>query len=203
MIKLIAFLGNYGKKYENTRHNAAWVVLPELDIWSRLSWQNKFRGEYAKCVHPADSTESLHFLKPHTYMNLSGESVGELAKFFKLKCENILVVHDELEIKPATISLKWAGGLGGHNGLRSIKAALGTPDFWRLKIGIGKPQFENADIAGYVLSAFSKSELSGLNRASVNLNDLLNKVLNCKNQGELKVLLNGKPSIKIELKDEK
>ena len=89
-------------------------------------------------------------------MNLSGESIQPLAAFYKIKPEEILVVHDELELPCGTVSLKWSGGLGGHNGLRSTKEKLGTADFWRLRFGIGRP--EHPDIAGYVLSDFTQDE---------------------------------------------
>lgn len=98
----------------------------------------------------------LHFLMPLTYMNLSGDSVGEAAAFFKIPAERVLVVHDELELPLGTASLKFSGGLGGHNGLRSIKARLGTADFWRFRVGIGRPN--HADISGWVLSDFSRDE---------------------------------------------
>ena len=100
--------------------------------------------------------ESVYFLKPETYMNLSGESIIALMQFFKIKADEVLVVHDELELPCGTVSLKWSGGLGGHNGLRSTKENLGTADFWRLRFGIGRP--DHKDIAGYVLSNFTSDE---------------------------------------------
>ena len=183
MISLVAFLGNYGREYENTRHNAAWLFEKSLPFSSEIRWQEKFRGEYAVFEPealsaifartgllqgkdggafgvPSGAPEKIYFLKPLTYMNLSGESIGELARFFKIKSDEILVVHDELELPFGTVSLKWSGGLGGHNGLRSTKATLGTADFWRLRFGIGKP--ESKDIADYVLSAFSAAERESL-----------------------------------------
>ena len=93
---------------------------------------------------------------PETYMNLSGQSIGEVCQFYKIKPEEVLVIHDELELNPGFFSLKWSGGLAGHNGLRSTKSVLGTQDFWRIRFGIGKPQ--NVNIADYVLSNFSKEE---------------------------------------------
>ena len=183
MISLVAFLGNYGREYENTRHNAAWLFEKSLPFSSVLNYQEKFRGEYAVIEtkelasqfaktgllttkdggepHVPDvAPEKIYFLKPLTYMNLSGESIGELAHFFKINPNEILVVHDELELPFGTVSLKWSGGLGGHNGLRSTKATLGTADFWRLRFGIGKP--EGKDIADYVLSSFSAAERESL-----------------------------------------
>lgn len=167
MISLVAFLGNVGKEYEKTRHNAAWIAADLLRICSGISWQHKFRGLYGKFPMAVTGGRVVHALKPETYMNLSGESVGEAAQFFKILPEEVLIVHDELELPPAVLSLKWAGGLGGHNGLRSIKAALGTVDFWRLRIGIGRPNDKkdgayHPDIAGYVLSPFSKEETAFL-----------------------------------------
>ncbi len=176
MIELIAFLGNHGKKYENTRHNAAWVLSGFADISCTGSWQSKFKGLYAKADPSFTGGKTVHLLKPETFMNLSGESVGPAAAFFGLKPENILIVHDELELKSGVLSFKWAGGLGGHNGLRSVKAVLGTADFFRLRIGIGRPDFSeqggdaHPDIAGYVLSRFSASELDLLKSTETAVN---------------------------------
>ena len=172
MIRLVAFLGNYGRTYENTRHNAAWLFADSLPFAHRLSWQHKFKGAFcsldaSRLASWADeyhlgtsnaqtASGAIYFLKPETYMNASGESIGELANFYKLTADHILVVHDELELPPGTISLKKGCGLGGHNGLRSIKAVLNTADFWRFRFGIGRP--DNPDVAGYVLSPFTSDE---------------------------------------------
>ena len=183
MISLIAFLGNYGREYERTRHNVAWQFASSLPFYDRLSWQEKFKGDVAVLETerfasllaetgllttkeggippvPKAAPEKLYFLKPLTYMNLSGEAIGELARFYKIPPEEVLVVHDELELPFGTVSLKWAGGLGGHNGLRSTKATLGTADFWRLRFGLTKPV--GRDIADYVLSAFTAEEAASL-----------------------------------------
>ncbi|WP_024466880.1 aminoacyl-tRNA hydrolase [Treponema pedis] len=192
MIELIAFLGNCGKKYENTRHNAAWIFSGLLDISCCAAWQNKFKGQYAKITPSYPEGKIVHLLKPETFVNLSGESVGAAASFFRLKPENILIVHDELELKPGILSFKWAGGLGGHNGLRSVKSALSTADFFRLRIGIGRPDFsdkggeENTDIAGYVLSKFAQSELDILNSQVPALNAFFKELLQAE---EPKILL--------------
>ena len=198
MIRLVAFLGNYGAEYEKTRHNTAWLFASALPFYNRLSWQQKFSGQYAvlsyseflaaaeqtipallnkegRLVSPKEPVDKIYFLKPETYMNLSGESIGKLAQFFKIKPEEILVVHDELELPPGTYSLKWSGGLAGHNGLRSTKAVLGTADFWRLRFGIGRP--DGKDIANYVLSAFSKDESITMSLAFDAAAVLLGKVL--------------------------
>ena len=172
MIRLVAFLGNHGRTYENTRHNAAWLFADSLPFAHRLSWQHKFKGAFcsldaSRLASWADeyhlgtsnartASDAIYFLKPETYMNASGESIGELANFYKLTADHILVVHDELELPPGTISLKKGGGLGGHNGLRSTKAVLNTADFWRFRFGIGRP--DNPDVADYVLSPFTSDE---------------------------------------------
>ncbi len=187
MIRLTAFLGNYGREYERTRHNAAWQFAESIPFLSKLSWQSKFFGTFAaseaerlaelffaagiadtKDGRPLqaakNAAERIYFLKPETYMNNSGQSVAALAGFYKIRPEEILVIHDELELPPGTLSLKWAGGLGGHNGLRSIRAHCGTADFWRLRFGIGKPA-DCPDVASYVLSPFSAGEWETLETA--------------------------------------
>jgi len=132
MIKLAAFFGNPGTGYARHRHNAGRMLAQALPYYSSLTWQKKFKGLYA-------SKEGCHFIMPETYMNLSGESVFAAAAFFKIKIDEIIVVHDELELPLGTISLKFSGGLGGHNGLRSMKECFGNADFWRIRIGIGRP----------------------------------------------------------------
>lgn len=178
MIELVAFLGNYGREYEKTRHNAAWQFAEQLPFYANLNFQQKFKGQLASLTYeefskyaslhypelsknaaesvPKNAPAKIFFLKPETYMNLSGQSVAEAAQFYKIKPENILVCHDELELSPGFFSVKWSGGLAGHNGLRSIKNSFGTADFFRLRFGIGKPQ--NINIADYVLSNFSAEE---------------------------------------------
>lgn len=154
------FLGNPGRLYERTRHNAGQLLLARLNY--PFEWQKKFKGRFAKRTQDGGA---VYFLEPGTFMNLSGESAAELASYFKIEPQNIAVVHDEIELTLGQCALKFGGGLGGHNGLRSIKAALGTADFWRLRIGVGRPSGEkaNADIAGWVLSNFTEDELGKLN----------------------------------------
>ena len=198
MISLVAFLGNFGQQYEHTRHNVAWQFASSLPFYQKIFWQEKFKGEYAVVETatladwigqtglvttkdggspnvPKNAPEKIYFLKPLTYMNLSGESIGELAHFFKIEPNQILVVHDELELPLGTVSLKWSGGLGGHNGLRSTKAVLGTADFWRLRFGLTKPQ--NRDIADYVLSSFTAEERPVLEAVFAQSAKLFAKVL--------------------------
>ena len=160
MIDLVAFFGNHGKEYSGNRHNAGWMFAEALPFYDSLGWQRKFKGRCAS-LEMARSPDSgkgdrVHFLMPETYMNLSGDSVGEAAAFFKIPPERILVVHDELELPLGTVGFKFSGGLGGHNGLRSMKARFGTADFWRRRIGIGRPA--HADISAWVLSDFTGDE---------------------------------------------
>lgn len=208
MIKLVAFLGNYGKEYEKTRHNVAWYFEDSLPFANKFSWQNKFKGEITSfspeelsqwacdskicskkdgspVLVPENSPSRIYFLKPQTYMNLSGESIIEAANFYKITPEEILVVHDELELAFGFVSLKWSGGLGGHNGLRSTKSVLNTPDFWRLRFGIGRPENENIGIADYVLSRFSTQEQEMIQNVFSQTNLLLVKLLLSKEPKDL------------------
>ncbi|MBP5402779.1 MAG: peptidyl-tRNA hydrolase [Treponema sp.] len=198
MISLVAFLGNYGREYEKTRHNAAWQFAEDLPFYGRLNFSEKFHGQMASLDYenfvsiacssypellkdgerpsvPKSAPSKIFFLKPQTYMNLSGQSIGELCNFYKIKPEEVLVVHDELELKNGFFSLKWSGGLAGHNGLRSTKDVFGTADFWRLRFGIGKPA--DVNIADYVLSKFSREEMETMETVYKKAGLLLVKIL--------------------------
>lgn len=178
MIQLAAFLGNHGKKYENNRHNVAWLFAGSLSTVNSLSFAKKFKGVYAQeknSVITDKREDPLYYLLPETFMNLSGESIAEISNFYKIKPENILVIHDELELPLGTVSLKWSGGLGGHNGLRSAKACLGTADFWRLRFGIGRPIHD--DVASYVLSDFASDERICLTQIFPAAGELFNKLM--------------------------
>ncbi len=150
MDRLIIGLGNPGTKYHHTRHNIGWDTFEELSFANELRWQEKFKGEFA--VHQ-NGSEKIYFLKPQTFMNLSGESAQPLMAFFKITLENILVVHDELDLPFGTIAFKKGGGLAGHNGLKSLAASLGSQDFKRVRIGIGRPQ--HGDVSNWVLSGYT------------------------------------------------
>ena len=117
MIRLYAFLGNYGAEYARTRHNVAWQFLESLPFYGSLRFANKFKGEFAAYETAAGR---VYLLRPLTYMNLSGDSVAELARFHQIGIDEILVIHDELELPFGTFGFKFGGGLGGHNGLRSM-----------------------------------------------------------------------------------
>jgi PTH1 family peptidyl-tRNA hydrolase len=153
MIRLYAFLGNHGREHRGNRHNVAWHFLESLPFYSELRWERKFRGRYA--VHETPLGR-IWFLTPETYMNLSGDSAAELMRFFQIAPTEVLAIHDELELPLGSFGFKLGGGLGGHNGLRSLEARLGTRDFARLRFGIGRPDHD--DIAGYVLSDFGREE---------------------------------------------
>lgn len=154
-IKLIVGLGNPGAQYEATRHNAGfwWVDQVCAETGSKLNLEAKFFGHAGKLK----SHEDAWLLKPTTFMNASGRAVAALAKFYKITPESILVIHDELDLPPGVTKLKKGGGHGGHNGLKDIAAQLGTPDFWRLRIGIGHPGDKN-QVANFVLHAATRDE---------------------------------------------
>ena len=154
-IKLIVGLGNPGAQYEATRHNAGfwWVDQVCAETGSKLNLEAKFFGHAGKLK----SHEDTWLLKPTTFMNASGRAVAVLAKFYKITPESILVIHDELDLPPGVTKLKKGGGHGGHNGLKDIAAQLGTPDFWRLRIGIGHPGDKN-QVANFVLHAATRDE---------------------------------------------
>ncbi|MDP3610151.1 MAG: aminoacyl-tRNA hydrolase [Methylophilus sp.] len=154
-IRLFVGLGNPGDKYVNTRHNAGfwWINLIQQQTNSALKLDAKMFGEVGKISTQADAW----LLKPMTYMNASGKAVAALANYYKIKPAEILVIHDELDLPAGTCKMKFAGGHGGHNGLRDIHAALGTPDYWRLRVGIGHPGDRN-EVVNYVLKAPLKAE---------------------------------------------
>ena len=150
-MKLIVGLGNPGSKYEATRHNAGfwWVDAVARATGAGFRREARFRGEVAR-VPRAD----MWLLKPETYMNESGRAVGALANFYRIEPAGILIAHDELDLPPGGVRLKFGGGLSGHNGLRDIASVLGTHDFWRLRIGIGHPRElagSQQEVVDYVL----------------------------------------------------
>jgi PTH1 family peptidyl-tRNA hydrolase len=150
MDRLIVGLGNPGSKYHHTRHNIGWDVFEELSFSSDLKWSEKFKGHYA--VHN-NGSDKIYFLKPQTFMNLSGESLQPMMAFFKIDIENILVVHDEIDLPFGTIAFKKGGGLAGHNGLKSITEKLGSQEFKRVRMGVGRPI--HGDVSNWVLSGYT------------------------------------------------
>lgn len=170
-IKLFVGLGNPGEKYASTRHNAGfwWVDLVAAQTNSKLSLDAKMFGEVGKIK------QDSWLLKPTTFMNLSGKAVAALANYYKISPAEILVIHDELDLPAGSIKLKFGGGHGGHNGLKDIHTALGTPDYWRLRVGIGHPGDRN-EVVNFVLKPPLKDEKSAIDDslfASTKLLDLL------------------------------
>lgn len=164
-IKLFVGLGNPGEQYVETRHNVGFWWIDFIGQNHKLSLKNskKYFGEFSK--HNEDG--EVFFLKPSTFMNDSGKSVQALAKFYKIEPEEILVIHDELDIQPGTAKLKLGGGHGGHNGLKSIQTFLGSNNFWRLRIGVGHPGDKNK-VIGYVLNKPSKIEMQLIQESIIN-----------------------------------
>jgi PTH1 family peptidyl-tRNA hydrolase len=150
---LVAGLGNPGREYAATRHNVGFMVADELARRSGGgSWRAKFSGDLAEVR--LDGLR-LALLKPQTFMNESGRAVGAAARFFKVEPEDLLVVHDEVDLEPGRLQARLGGGLAGHNGLRSVAQHLGTPDFARLRIGVGRPERgDPRPVADFVLSEF-------------------------------------------------
>src|SRR6266511_2040025 len=149
---LVAGLGNPGREYAHTRHNVGWMVLDELARRHGASWKTKFSGKLAEVRIDG---ERIAVLKPETYMNESGRSIRTAAKFFKTPVDRVLVVHDDVDLEEGRLQARPGGGLAGHNGLRSIAQALGTQDFLRLRIGIGRPgRGDRRPVSDYVLSRF-------------------------------------------------
>ena len=138
MIKLFVGLGNPGPEYESTRHNAGfwWIDAMAEALKINLAMDKSYYGQVGRT---SINGQPVWLLKPQTFMNLSGKSVATLARFFKIEPQEILVAHDELDIAPGEAKLKLGGSHAGHNGLRDIHAQLGTPDYWRLKLGVGHP----------------------------------------------------------------
>jgi len=153
---LVAGLGNPGREYANTRHNIGWLVADELARRHDGSFRSKFSGQLAEV---REGERKLALLKPETYMNVSGQSVGAAARFFKVRPDALLVVHDDVDLEPGRLQARAGGGLAGHNGLRSLAEALGTQDFLRLRIGVGRPgRGDPRSVADYVLSPFDAEQ---------------------------------------------
>jgi PTH1 family peptidyl-tRNA hydrolase len=174
MIKLFVGLGNPGAEYEATRHNAGfwWIDALARDLGTRLVAERAYQGLVAR-VNAAGGPVWL--LEPMTYMNKSGVAVAALARFFKIEPGQILVVHDELDLQPGQVKLKFGGSAAGHNGLKDIHGMLGTQDFWRLRLGIGHPGVK-AEVINYVLKKPSADHRAAIDQAigkSLEAKDLL------------------------------
>jgi PTH1 family peptidyl-tRNA hydrolase len=182
-IRLIVGLGNPGREYESTRHNVGFLWVDELARLQNLG----FRSE-AK-FHGLTARGQLHghevlLLKPQTFMNVSGRSVGALMQFYKIVPEEMLVVHDELDLPPGVARLKIGGGHGGHNGLKDIIAHLGSRDFWRLRIGIGHPG-DRAEVVNYVLNNPLREERELIDEAMQKAQDIAHLVIEGKTEAAM------------------
>lgn len=158
--KLLVGLGNPGRDYAATRHNAGfwWVEQAASALNVTLQLESRFQGLVGK------SSQGVLFLLPQTFMNISGRSVAALARFYRIDPGEVLVVHDELDLLPGVVRLKCGGGHGGHNGLKDIVASLGTSDFWRLRLGIGHPGHRDA-VAAWVLNPPRADEMQQIDQA--------------------------------------
>jgi PTH1 family peptidyl-tRNA hydrolase len=153
---LVAGLGNPGREHAHDRHNAGWMVVDELARRHGGSLRAKFSGRFSE-MRLGERRVAL--LAPETYMNLSGRSIAAAARFFKVDPERVLVVHDDVDLDVGRLQARLGGGLAGHNGLRSIAQALGTQEFLRLRIGVGRPgRGDPRDVADFVLSPFEPEE---------------------------------------------
>lgn len=173
-MKMIVGLGNPGKEYENTRHNAGFMILDTYAKEHNISdFKKKFNGLYSSFVK---NDETVILLKPQSYMNLSGTVIKKFASFYKIKPENILVIHDDLDLPVGKIKIKYKGSSGGHNGIKNIIENLKTENFPRFKIGIGKD--ENINYIDYVVGKFSKNDLEKISKIFCFSSNVIDDFLN-------------------------
>ena len=170
-MKLIVGLGNPGKEYDKTRHNVGFMVID--NYLDSVNWSNKFNALYCEKVI---NGEKIIFVKPLTYMNNSGNAVGEFVRYFNIDSKDILVIQDDLDLNVGDYKLKMHSSSGGHNGIKSIIASLGNQDFPRLKVGIGSVKKD--EVIDYVLGKFSKSELEVLNELFNTFDKIINSFIN-------------------------
>jgi len=172
-IKLFVGLGNPGEKYTDTRHNAGfwWIDLVSHQCNIKLENSDKFFSSIGK----SSNADEIYFAKPNTYMNDSGKALAAIAKFYKINSDEILVIHDDLDIEVGQAKLKFGGSHGGHNGLKSIFASIGSQDFWRLKIGIGHPG-EKHLVVDYVLKNPSSKERNLIDESLETSSKLFNEI---------------------------
>ena len=162
-IKLIIGLGNPGLQYENTRHNVGFWLVKKLaeKYHSTFKLESKFKG-FLSSVNIVN--HKCELLLPETFMNLSGDAVGRIVRFYKIASESVLVIHDELDFLPGVVRLKKGGGANSHNGVQNIIDQLGDNNFWRMRIGIGKPKHKE-DVSNYVLCSPGKYEAKQIHEA--------------------------------------
>jgi PTH1 family peptidyl-tRNA hydrolase len=183
-IRLVVGLGNPGKDYERTRHNAGFWLVERFAVQSGVALRKD--GKYQALVGRMENNGAW-LVMPQGFMNASGHAVQMLAGFFKIPAAEILVVHDELDFAPGTAKMKQGGGIAGHNGLRDISHRLGTHDYWRLRLGIGHPGDKNA-VAGYVLNKPSAEDRADIDEAIVRGIEILPLCLSGDLQGAMQKL---------------
>ncbi len=154
---LIAGLGNPGKDYEKTRHNAGFLVVDELVRHRKASWKDESRFK-ARLARWREGEKTLLVCQPQTYMNASGESVGEMARFYRVPLGNLMLIVDDADLPLGQVRMRSAGSSGGHHGLESVESHVGSREYARLRVGIGRTDEGRRDIAGHVLGRFSREE---------------------------------------------
>lgn len=158
-MKLIVGLGNKGNEYNNTRHNVGFMVIDEyLKKYEIVLNKEKFDGLYCDTII---NGEKVIILKPQKYMNLSGEVISKFINYFKIKIDDVLIIHDDMDLELGSYKIRYKGGAGGHNGLKNIELNLKTNEYKRIKIGVSK---NNIDVVDYVLGKFKDEELKKLNK---------------------------------------
>ncbi len=166
-MRLLVGLGNPGDKYANNRHNIGFMAIETIAERYRFSpWRARFQGLVAEGVVEG---EKVLALKPQTYMNLSGQAVGEAARFFKIDAGSVIVLYDEIELAAGKVKVKLAGGSAGHNGIKSLDAHIGA-DYWRVRLGVGRPATKE-QVHGHVLSDFAKADREWLDKLLVSVSD--------------------------------
>ncbi len=184
---LVVGLGNPGPKYEKSRHNAGFMVLDRLaERWGLGRGKEKFRGAILE-GRTAPGGPRVVLLKPLTYMNESGKSAGPAAGSKRIPLDRIIVVHDEIDLPFGEVRTRLGGGLAGHNGLKSLKTGFGSPEFWRVRVGVDRPDSTDPErVAGYVLGRFSETgeEVRNLIESGANETERLVEKLNAAESGE-------------------
>lgn len=174
---LIVGLGNPGIQYENTRHNVGFMAVDEISHRHNLIFSSKSKYK-AEVASGRLDRHDVVLCKPMTFMNLSGESVQKIAQFYKIPSENIIVLHDEIDLAVAKIKYKLGGGHAGHNGLRSIESCIGTRNFHRIRIGVGRPLDDRFEVADYVLGKFTTSDMQLIDPKLQDISRSISHILN-------------------------
>lgn len=182
-IRLIVGLGNPGREYETTRHNAGFQWVDGFARLHKLSFKSETKF-YGLTAHGQLHGHEILLLKPQTFMNASGRAVGAVTQFYKIDPAEMLVVHDELDLPPGVARLKMGGGHGGHNGLKDIILHLATKDFWRLRMGIGHPG-EREEVVGYVLHDPRREERDLIDEAMQQAQDVAHLVIEGKTEAAM------------------